>query len=181
MSKIFGVHAKLASTDVVSAGVLVIGATTTAPTKGTTTSDSVTYVRVGEFAFITYLYVQTGAGTAGSGDYLISLPAGLSADTAKIPAYTASVGTYLGGVVAAFPSILPVLQGQLSSNPSTTFNLTPVLYSATQFRIGTIFSGPTVGNVASVNWNLSVVENWSFTIRVPISGWSSLDIVPATP
>ena len=51
-----------------------IATTSTAGTKGTTSTDMVKWRRIGSEADIIYSYVQTGAGTAGSGDYLISLP-----------------------------------------------------------------------------------------------------------
>jgi len=67
---------------------LTIGATTTAPTKGTNTTDLAQWMRVGQQMDWSYDYVQTAAGVAGSGTYLFPLPSGYSIDLTRFPANT---------------------------------------------------------------------------------------------
>jgi hypothetical protein len=67
---------------------LTIGATTTAPTKGTNTTDLAQWMRVGQRMDWSYDYVQTAAGVAGSGTYLFPLPSGYSIDLTRFPANT---------------------------------------------------------------------------------------------
>lgn len=59
---------------------MTIGGTTTAPTKGTTTVDRAQYKVVGKTLHVRYDFEQSGAGTAGSGNYLFPLPAGFTPD-----------------------------------------------------------------------------------------------------
>lgn len=79
-----------------STGVsITFGATTTAPTKGTPSIDYVKYRNIGGKEYeVEYNYLQTTAGTAGSGDYLFTLPSGLQFDL-TVPgqiAYTGAAG-----------------------------------------------------------------------------------------
>ena len=66
-----------------------IGASTTPPTKGTNTRDRAQWRRVGDSMEISWEYVQTGAGSDGSGDYLFPLPSGYTVDTDKLSADSA--------------------------------------------------------------------------------------------
>lgn len=72
----------------VTAGVSTIYATSVAPTKGTTTSDSVRWRRVGDSCEAHLSYRQSTAGTNGTGAYLFVLP--FTVDTAKVGSYDAS-------------------------------------------------------------------------------------------
>ena len=64
-----------------NAGPVLIGGTTTAPTKGTIVSDFVRYRKVGPREYqVQYVYNQNGAGSSGNGNYLFTLPAGLEFD-----------------------------------------------------------------------------------------------------
>ena len=79
-----------------STGVsITFGATTTAPTKGTPSIDYVKYRNIGGKEYeVEYNYLQTTAGTTGSGDYLFTLPGGLQFDL-TVPgqiAYTGAAG-----------------------------------------------------------------------------------------
>lgn len=62
---------------------LTIGATTTAPTKGTMTVDSAVWHRIGSRVCISYHYYQSAATGAanGSGTYLLPTPSGITYDT----------------------------------------------------------------------------------------------------
>jgi len=61
-------------------GITFVGSLSggTAPTKGTTYVDKVTWVQYGKFVKMEYTFGQTSAGTLGSGDYVISLPTGFT-------------------------------------------------------------------------------------------------------
>ena len=150
---------------------ITIGAITSAPTKGTTTQDSVTYHREGQFAVITYKFAQSaGSGNAGSGDYLFSLPSGLVADTGL-------TGTYTGANIYSQSQL-----GVSTSNGSITSTTGPVagsigpavMYDSTRFRIiaNAWFSN---GNnaMSSGLYPLTQAIGFGFTIKVPILGWSS--------
>ena len=124
-----------------SAGAITLGATTTAPTKGTTTSDNISYRQVGPKAWeIAIVYIQTVvSGVFGSGDFLITLPNSLQFDT-TIPIqqiYTGSVG------VSAWiltDNLVPSSTGFIN-NGNVGGQLYPVIYDATRFRILTITYG----------------------------------------
>jgi hypothetical protein len=66
----------------VDGGAVVPSATTSAPTKGTTSVDKMWWRRIGDSAQFRYEYVQSAGGTNGSGTYL--LPFLFTADTSKI-------------------------------------------------------------------------------------------------
>lgn len=70
----------------------VITGSTSNPTIGTTTTNTALWGRAGDKMHGNYNLVQTGAGTAGSGIYLISIPAGYTIDTSKLPNDKPAVG-----------------------------------------------------------------------------------------
>jgi hypothetical protein len=73
----------------VSAGAMIVTATTTNPTKGTIVRDIVSTRQVGDSLEINIDYVQTlTGGAAGSGTYLITLPNSHAFDLGKIAANT---------------------------------------------------------------------------------------------
>jgi hypothetical protein len=77
----------------INAGSFQIGATTTAPTYGTATitTNTIWYRQVGDSAEIRWEFQKTanGTATAGSGQYLFPMPAGLVIDVNKLKADTA--------------------------------------------------------------------------------------------
>jgi hypothetical protein len=76
---------------------LTIGATTTAPTKGTVVHDKAVFVRFGSLLVLQYTFEQSAVGVGGDGDYLFPLPPGLQIDTSKVVLATAGIGgTILG-------------------------------------------------------------------------------------
>ena len=111
---------------------ITIGATITAPTKGTTIIDYVKYRNiVGKEYEIEYNYQQTAAGTsAGNGDYLISLPSGLQFDF-----------TYPGQVAYTGAAGYDAIKNRIASSngdillPGYHNSATVIPYNATQFRI----------------------------------------------
>ena len=71
----------------VESGAVEIGASITAPTKGTATIhvDEMWWRRIGDSAEIRFIFTKTVSGTAtnGSGDYIFKVPTGMVIDTAK--------------------------------------------------------------------------------------------------
>jgi hypothetical protein len=118
-----------------SAGAITLTATTTNPTKGTTTSDNISYRQLGAKQWeVVMTYIQTVAnGVNGSGDYLITLPNGLSFDT-TLPSQqitTTNIGT---STYALMTYIIPSGSG-LINNGGLGGQVYPIVYSATKFRI----------------------------------------------
>lgn len=123
-----------------NAGTLTFGATTTAPTKGTTTVDNVRYRQLGAKQWeVSIAFNQTVGGTAGSGDYLFTLPNGLSFDTTLPiqPIYTGNVAT---SSWLNTRYIVPSSSGLIHNN-TVGGDTYPIVYDATRFRILTITYG----------------------------------------
>jgi hypothetical protein len=119
-----------------SAGAITLTATTTSPTKGTTTSDNISYRQLGAKEWevvMTYIQSAFTGGANGSGDYLITLPNGLSFDT-TLPSQqitTTNIGT---NTYALMTYIIPS-GGGLINNGGLGGQVYPIVYSATKFRI----------------------------------------------
>jgi hypothetical protein len=115
-----------------STGVpITIGAITTAPTKGTPSIDYVKYRNIGGKEYeVEYNYLQTTAGTTGSGDYLFTLPAGLQFDL-TVPGQIAYIGAqgYNG-----MKNRIPSSQGDLIVSGFHSSSIA-IPYDATRFRI----------------------------------------------
>ena len=127
-----------------SAGAITLTATTTNPTKGTTTSDNISYRQLGANQWEVILtYRQTVAnGVNGSGDYLVTLPNGLSFDT-TLPSQqitTTNIGT---NTYALMSYIIPSSSG-LINNDSLGGQVYPIVYDATKFRILTTTWGSAI-------------------------------------
>ena len=125
-----------------SAGPITLTATTTNPTKGTTTSDNISYRRLGEKQWeivMTYNQSSNTGYAQGTGDYLITLPNGLSFDTTlpSQPIYTSNVGT---NTWAHNAYVIPNCNGLITNN-TVGGHLFPMVYSATKFRILTLTYG----------------------------------------
>jgi hypothetical protein len=85
-------------------------------------------------------YVQSATnGSGGSGDYLITLPNGLSFDTTlpSQPIHTANVGT---STFVHLPFVIPNSNGTIT-NHNVGGQIFPMVYSATKFRILTFTYG----------------------------------------
>jgi hypothetical protein len=124
-----------------SAGPIVLGATTTTPTKGTRTSDDISYRQVGPKEWqISVAYIQTASsGASGVGDYLITLPNNLIFDT-TLPIqqiYTGSIGA---SVWVLLNYVIPSASGVINNN-NVGAQIYPIIYNSTQFRILTITYG----------------------------------------
>jgi hypothetical protein len=125
-----------------SAGAITLTATTTNPTKGTITTDNISYRQLGAKQWevvMTYIQSSGVGGANGSGDYLITLPNGLSFDTTlpSQPTYTSGIGT---SVYSHLPYVIPNCNGTITNN-SVGGQIFPMVYSATKFRILTLTYG----------------------------------------
>ena len=121
-----------------------LGATTTAPTINSTSKNNVSYRQLGPKEWeVAYTLTATSTLTAGSGDYLFTLPNSLAFDTTLHwqPIFTGSVG------VAAYTNRLYFLAGPSCSqiiftdnNTSSSYGAAPVIYYSTLFRFFTTAS-----------------------------------------
>lgn len=117
-----------------SAGAITLTATTTNPTKGTTTSDNIRYRQLGAKEWeVVMTYIQTVAGSGGSGDYLVTLPNGLSFDT-TLPSQQIWTGSVGASVNNHFTYAIPSSGGNINTDSVGAVAL-PMVYSATKFRI----------------------------------------------
>jgi len=145
---------------------MVVTSTGTSPTLGTTSTNKAQYRRVGSDLEVRYDLVITSAGTTGTGDYLYSLPAGLTIDTTKAQSIQAipSLKTGRAGV------------GTLGfSSGNTSAVIEPVAYNSTKFILlipdnttSNYFQG--AGGFSFGNANLT---HMSFVAKFPILGWSA--------
>lgn len=179
MAKIFGVHAKLAETDLIDAGVITLGAVTTPPTKGTTLVDKVQYARKGDSAYFRYQYKQTTGGTVGSGDYLYTLPASLQFDSTKVSFITTAIAS-LDSVDSSWG-----MRGdgacRITASGASGAGVFIIPFDATRFRVMFVQWYVDASPQNSAYFQIQAGLEFAFEFVVPISGWSSLDIVPATP
>jgi hypothetical protein len=162
-------------TDWVDRGLITLTAVTANPSKGTTSIDKVLMRRVGDSAQFLYNYAQTAAGaSAGTGDYLFSLPAGMSIDTSKIQlvsgGFIRSGNTRIGSGTVSITTF------------GTTGNVDVYPYSATQVILYVSGAQDTTGAISSavdeavgsgVFPTTTVSSSYKFTFTVPIAGWSS--------
>ena len=153
---------------------MTIGATTTPPTKGTIVVDSAMYRRIGDTMEINYTYGQSASGSAGSGSYLFPLPSGYTIDTTKLTVSTNGSGAPANIVGSAYA-------GNTTAN-GTNFMVPSwaVAYNTTNIEIiaGSGGSLGQVNPVSSANFATSGAAYYSFSIRVPIVGWTTSNRAP---
>jgi hypothetical protein len=162
------------ATDWVNAGTTIISATTTAPVKGTTTTDNMFWKRDGGDMIVRMEYVQTaaGSGTTGTGDFLFQIPTGYQIDTTKVTPYNTVIGTQ-----AIYKATNNVGSGNFSS--TVPGPCTVCVYDSTHVRMfyqnqNTGFTGGSVGAIGSGNSPLNTTsQTFAMEFRVPIVGWSS--------
>jgi hypothetical protein len=148
-----------------AAGAITVGGTTTNPTKGTIVTDTFFWKRNGSDIDVLYCLKQSGAGSAGSGDYLYSLPTGLVFDTTRCPVYT----TVIGNGASPFP--LASTLGAGLANGAAPYSVWASVYSTTQFRL--CFTGNSEGMIGSAT-NASLGQGtlaWTLNGKFPMSGW----------
>ena len=143
---------------------LTIGATTTAPTKGTTSYDNARWRRVGDSMEIHYEFKQTVAGTVGSGTYLFPLPSGYSIDTDKLTTSNGPQTTvghaWVSNVAAA------------DADASRIGTVSP--YDSSNLTVHTVSTSDTPAPVSNSAFGLDATNIiYSFRATVPITNWSS--------
>jgi len=153
---------KSLNTPWVDGGTITVTATTTNPTKGTTTRDKAWWRRVGDSMEVRYEYRQSAAGVAGSGVYLFAIPNGCSADTSKVVSDTETSRPYGG------ESNL----GSFSySDTSNTMAGQAILHSATTVKGGVTWDANNGVFGIAATFASATVSTFSASYTVPISGW----------
>lgn len=169
-------------TDWSSPEAIIIEGTTTDPTKGTMDTDEVIWHRVGQNMVATYTLYQTSAGTAGSGQYLFSLPNSLVADLSVIKGSTtvsyqqgdhsigeANITNGGGSIVYA--------KGYAKMYDNTRFAIR--LHNAqTETGGASAAAGDAIGSSIFPLSNTFTV--YKINVTVPIQGWTSSDDVALT-
>lgn len=144
---------------------IVTGAVTTPPTKGTVALDLATWSRRGDKLLIRYSYQQTSGGSAGSGNYLFSLPPGLTIDTNKIYAQD-TLGTVVGS------GYISNVAGGLSSDSDPAL---AYAYDSTHIGLKGQASADSFyifGSGSTIQYGATNLR-FTFSAEVPIAGWSS--------
>jgi hypothetical protein len=95
---------------------------------------------------IAALDASTTGATAGSGDYLFTLPNGLSFDT-TVPSQTVYTTNVQTNSWAHFRYVIPSSSGALTNNFTAAFPIYAMVYDATRYRI----LAPIIGN-AIIPW-----------------------------
>lgn len=138
------------------------------PAKGTTTVDRMIWRRNGSNAEIVLELNTSAAGTGGTGNYIIYLPDGLTADTSQTSLITNIVAQNVG--LARFSSWGDI-RGVYGGTPTGNLIANAVPYSNRSFRVmGT--SGANFATLDGAN-NLGFANaiSWVGALSVPISGW----------
>lgn len=145
---------------------LTIGATTTPPTKGTTSADNAQWWREGKFINITYQFEQTATGSSGSGTYLFPIP-NTSVWSVPNTLFTASTD-----------ALFPVGQGKLTtSSGNTSASYSVQCYPADSTNIFLAFtdnvSSGVYTNVGSSSFALGsgATRKYYYWAKLPISEW----------
>lgn len=164
------------STDYVNVGSMTISATTTAPTKGTVAIDRIMFSRNGSRGLFKYQFKQTGSGSAGVGEYLFSLPSGMSFDTNIVTPYSGAMYSGTNGLAGSY-----VGSGQHGSASETSI-CKAFAYDSTKFRVmcyqnsasstGSTTTAYHIGASSAGPLNVATVA-YDWFIDAPIAGWSS--------
>jgi hypothetical protein len=156
---------RIGNNNILASNAVTLGAVTTNPTLGTRYADR-TYAI--DFGSQKKIYVQLGfsGGNIGSGDYLFSLPSGVTFNTSTDynPTYTGVLWTPNIGSMSNY--FIPI-QGGIVQTGSWNFYGYVVPYSSTQYRI--LFPNNNVGGFSffSSAWyttNAQTTINFSFDI-----------------
>lgn len=148
-----------------SGGAITIGGTTTAPTKGVTSKDNISYRQVGAKEWevvLSYTQTSTTGSAAGSGDYLFTLPNSLSFDTtlASQPQYQASINTSTWVLIGY---TIPSSAGAIAGDVNTGGRAYAIIYSATQFRILTVNDANWIKCMGSTHWQ---INGWNLILQL---------------
>lgn len=161
--------------NMIDSGPMVIGAVTSAPTKATTMIRDRVITQVnGATAKLRYEYrIDSAAGAAsGSGQYLYSLPSGLSFDTNF--AQVLATGTEVNTMPAQFYWGSGVFNIDATSHSQ---GLYIVPFDSTRFRIISSNNSATFQTNSSAWVPLTQANTgWEVEFEVPIQGWSNTPI-----
>lgn len=169
-------------TDWVNAGPMVITAASN-PTKGSTTYDSVRYRQVGQDYEVEYKLLTTTAGTAGSGEYFISLPSGVQFDS-SVPLYTGTLNAtsmYSGGSAAIIGNAAGAND---AGNDGESY---PIAFNSTSFRVWRLDYFVSAQAWSSTYFALTQAQGITITLKFKGQGLSATttqsfitnDLVPA--
>ncbi len=140
------------------------------PVKGTTFSDRMIWRRVGQDIELYFEYFQTGAGTAGTGNYIIYLPTNITADVSQISVITAinaqnsapSRLSMWGDCSMTYGSGTPTGMGVNYAVP----------YSNNSFRICGLQATTLSTLDGGSNYGIGTAAiQWSGRLFIPVSGW----------
>jgi hypothetical protein len=162
------------NTGAVNFGTIVFGATTTAPTKGTITTDRIIWYRDGHYMVGEFVYDQadaTGA-AAGSGDYLFQIPTGFQMDETFMSFYTTAEGSGNFGVEGG-----SVLGTAIVGDDGATGNAmlgSVMAYDEKNFRLFMVNAAAGFGVIGSgfQSFTSPADPSYTGTFRVPIKGWA---------
>jgi hypothetical protein len=164
-----------ADTDWADGGTITITGTTSNPTKGTTTRDKVWWKRHGDRLLLRYEYAQSTAGTAGSGDYLFSVPSssGCTVDSSKI-GFNTTIGANSGA--NNYNVIGAASAGVTGSSAGVGYS---TAYSATQIRAVLRPSSTSVTqSIGSTFYGLdNSIVSYGIEASVPCVGWQQSNII----
>jgi len=149
-----------AITDWVDGGAITLTAVSGGLVKGTTTQDKFWYRQIGDSFEFRLEYMQSATGTAGTGLYLFTLPAGLAIDTAKMQSMASVDQGCLGS--CSVRSGTNYFTGVVTPNNSTSVKLFISNDTTAPTVVGSTFCG-----VASSN------TRYYAEFRAPIAGKSS--------
>jgi hypothetical protein len=156
---------RVGNSNIIASNSVTLSAVTTAPTLGTRYADRTYAV---DFGSQKRIYVQLGfsGGSVGSGDYLFSLPSGVTFNTNADynPTYTGIIWSPTIGNMS--PYYIPISGGIVQSG-SWNFYGYVIPYSSTQYRIAFPNNGVAGFNYFSSGWyttNSQTTLNFSFDI-----------------
>lgn len=156
-----------AETSWIDGGAMTIGATTTPPTKGTTSRDKAWWRRDGQNVSVRFDYLQTGAGSAGSGNYLFTFPASLTIDTS----IQTTSGTILGAATDDNANSWLGI-GYIGAASSSNGEVNAMAYSSTQVWLYATVSFTARNPMSNSLYSLATAAlGFNFTVSFPVSGW----------
>jgi hypothetical protein len=160
----------------VSAGTFIT-ATTTNPTFGTVETNKAQWKRQGSDLLLRWDFRRSTAGTAGSGGYLINIPAetGCTIDLTKAPA-SSPVGS---GELSAVKNSNVGTFYYSDTNNEGVGHVFP--YSSTQLTAAFIYAGTASASIwwgsASGNMNSPTVQAINIDARIPCANWQNSNII----
>lgn len=164
---------------------ITVGATTTAPTKGTVARDRVLVTRRGNMGRFRYEYRQTTAGTNGSGEYLYSLPI--------VDGVQLEFGPSVEFFTTAFANVTSIAEIMSNgygvtnyANPGTSSGTDGFIipYNSTQFRVMANVNPTSIQPHDSGYYAYNTIPDLEFSLQfeVPIKDWTSqAEILAALP